>query len=408
LRIGTYDRRVTKPLAGIKVLDFSEHGFVPSAAAALADFGADVIKIERPSGDPMRGIISRGLVASRNGYDYLFEFCNRNKRGICLDVETEGGREVFERLVRWAEVYVTNQLPRVRRKLRTEPADLFALNPKLVFAKGHGQGQRGEDAEAGGYDGVSYWARGGVAHVLTAADAPHPVQQRPALGDFPTGMFLAGGICAGLVHVLRTGKGIVVDSSLLGSASWALAPDLAYASLTGEQMPTPPMETMSPLMRQYRTADGYWVALMMIDEGRGWGPLCTALGIDGFDVHGADAESRKAVWPQLVECISSAVGALDRGTLTEKLRAHDCIFSFFASPTDVLADAAAVENGYLMPHPTQPDLRLAAAPVQFDDELPEVRRGGPARGEHSREILAELGYGDSDVAELFDDGVVSG
>jgi crotonobetainyl-CoA:carnitine CoA-transferase CaiB-like acyl-CoA transferase len=387
---------VTKPLDGIKVLDFSEHGFVPSAAAALADFGADVIKIERPSGDPMRTIIDRGMVPSRDGYDYLFEFCNRNKRGICLDVETERGREVFERLARWADVYVTNQLPRVRRKLRTEPADLFALNPKLVFAKGHGQGQRGEDAEAGGYDGVSYWARGGVSHVLTAADATHPVQQRPALGDFPTGMFLAGGICAGLVHVLRTGTGIVVDSSLLASAAWALAPDLAYASLTGEQMPAPSMETMSPLMRQYRTADGYWVALI------------AALGIDGFGEHGGDAESRKAVWPQLVERINVAIGSLDRDTLTERLRAHDCIFSFFATPTDVLADTAAIENGYLMTHPTQPDLRLAAAPVQFDDELPEVRRGGPARGEHSREILGELGYGDSDVADLFADGVVSG
>jgi crotonobetainyl-CoA:carnitine CoA-transferase CaiB-like acyl-CoA transferase len=398
---------VTKPLDGIRVLDFSEHGFVPSAAAALADFGADVIKIERPTGDPMRTIISRGMVASRDGYDYLFEFCNRNKRGICLDVETERGREVFERLAGWAEVYVTNQLPRVRRKLRTEPADLMAINPRLVYAKGHGQGQRGDDAEAGGYDGVSYWARGGVAHVLTAADASRPVQQRPALGDFPTGMFLAGGICAGLVHVLRTGKGIVVDSSLLASAAWALAPDLAYASLTGEQMPTRPEELMSPLMRQYRTVDGYWVALMMIDEGRSWVPLCAALGIDGFDEHGVDAESRKAVWPQLLERIGLVVGSLDRGTLTQRLRAHDCIFSFFSTPTDVLADAATIDNGYLMTHPDQPDLRLAAAPVQFDDQQHEVHRAAPARGEHSREILRELGYSESDVADLFEDGVVS-
>ncbi|MDT5008621.1 MAG: hypothetical protein QOH57_238 [Mycobacterium sp.] len=398
---------MTKPLDGIRVLDFSEHGFVPSAAAALADFGADVIKIERPTGDPMRTIIGRGMVASRDGYDYLFEFCNRNKRGICLDVETDRGREVFERLVRWAEVYITNQLPRVRRKLHTEPADLMAINPKLVYAKGHGQGQRGDDAEAGGYDGVSYWARGGVAHVLTAADASRPVQQRPGLGDFPTGMFLAGGICAGLVHVLRTGKGIVVDSSLLASAAWALAPDLAYASLMGEQMPTPPQEMLSPLMRQYRTSDGYWVALMMIDEGRSWVPLCTALGIDGFGEHGVDAESRKAVWPRLVERIGLVIGSLDRGTLTEKLRAHDCIFSFFSTPTDVLADAATIDNGYLMTHPDQPNLRLAAAPLQFDDEQHEVHRAGPARGEHSREILTELGYAESEVANLFADAVVS-
>jgi crotonobetainyl-CoA:carnitine CoA-transferase CaiB-like acyl-CoA transferase len=146
----------------------------------------------------------------------------------------------------------------------------------------------------------------------------------------------------------------------------------------------------------------------MIDEGRSWVPLCAALGIEGFDEHGADAASRNAVWPQLAEHIGLVTGSLDRAALTNTLRAHDCIFSFFSTPTDVLADAAVIDNGYLMHHPEEPDLRLAAAPVQFDDELPEVRRGGPARGEHSREILSDLGYAESEVAELFADGVVTG
>lgn len=397
---------MTKPLDGIKVLDFSEHGYVPSAAAALADFGADVIKIERPRGDAMRGIIASGIVPTVDGCDYLFEFCNRNKRGICIDVETDGGREVFERLVRWAEVYITNQLPRVRRKLRTQPEDLMAINPKLVYAKGHGQGQRGADAEAGGFDGVSYWARGGVAHVLTAADATKPAQQRPAMGDFPTGMFLAGGVCAGLVHVLRTGKGIVVDSSLLAGATWALSPDLAYASMAGEQMPMPGQDVMTPLMRQYRTADGYWVALMMIDEGRYWIPLTEALGIEGFAVHGADAASRQAVWPELYDRIGAEIGALSRDALSERLRANACIFSFFATPTDVLADQAAIDNGYLMEHPDRENLRLAAAPIQFDDAMPAIRRAGPAIGEHTREILSEIGYTATEVDDLVDAGAV--
>src|SRR6202034_2107790 len=162
---------MTRPLAGIKVLEFAEHGFVPSAAAVLADFGADVVKIERLQGDAMRRIISGGLVATVDGYDYMFQLFNRNKRGVALDVEVPEGREVFERLARWADVYVTNQLPRVRRKLHTEPEDMFALNPRLVFARGHGQGQRGEGAEQGGFDAVSFWSRGGVAHMLTDPDS---------------------------------------------------------------------------------------------------------------------------------------------------------------------------------------------------------------------------------------------
>ncbi len=112
---------MTQPLAGIKVLEFSEHGFVPSAVAVLADWGADVVKIERLSGDPMRRVISDGLMPDADGFDYLFELVNRNKRGIALDVTVPDGRAVFERLARWADVYVTNQLPRVRRKLTPSP-----------------------------------------------------------------------------------------------------------------------------------------------------------------------------------------------------------------------------------------------------------------------------------------------
>ncbi|ETB35548.1 CoA transferase [Mycobacterium avium subsp. hominissuis 10-5606] len=399
---------MTRPLDGIKVLDFSEHGYVPSAAAALGDFGADVIKIERPGGDAMRTIIGRGIVPTRDGYDYLFEVCNRNKRGICLDVESADGREVFERLVRWAEVYITNQLPRVRRKLRTDAADLMAINPRLVYAKGHGQGQRGDDAEVGGYDGVSYWARGGVAEVLTAPDATAPAQQRPALGDIPSGMFLAGGVCAGLVHVSRTGKGIVVDGSLLAAATWTLAPDLAYSSLTAQKLPVPTPDMMTPLMRQYRTTDGHWIALMMIDEGRYWNPLCAALELNEFAEHAADADSRRAVWPRLADRLETVISALDRESLAGRLRAHDCIFSFYSTPTDVLADVAVNDNGYLMPHPDHPDLRLAAAPVQFDDASPAIRRAGPSLGEHSRQILQDIGYAERDIERLCNEHVIGG
>ena len=194
----------------------------------------------------MCNIAKRILLA--DGVDYLFEMANRNKRGIALDVITPAGRSVFERLVRWADVYITNQLPRVRRKLRTEPDDLFALNAKLVFAKGHGQG--GTDAEAGGFDSVSFWSRGGMGHMLTDPAAEKLVGQRPALGDVPSGMFLAGGVCAGLVQALRTGQGCVVDTSLLNSAMWTLGPDMAYSSITGNEMPRANLAAgkMSPLV----------------------------------------------------------------------------------------------------------------------------------------------------------------
>ncbi len=398
------------PLAGIKVVDFSEHGFVPSGAAALGDWGADVVKIERLEGDPMRSVIRNGLSPPADGVDYLFEMANRNKRAIALDVTTPVGRDVFERLIRWADVYITNQLPRVRRKLRTEPDDLFALNAKLVFAKGHGQGQRGVDAEAGGFDSVSFWSRGGMGHMLTDPDAHKLVGQRPALGDVPSGMFLAGGVCAALVQTLRTGKGCVVDTSLLNSAMWTLGPDMAYSSITGHEMPRANLAagTMSPLVGIHRTKDSRWLMLSMLDEQRYWAPTCRALDLPELIDRYPTPDDRRPHWAEFVPRFAAQIASVTRAALEPRLEAEGCIFSFFASPPEVLADRAVIDNGYAMADPAHPNLRLVAAPVQFDDQLLAVRRPAPTRGEHTVEVLTELGYTDNEISALFADGVVDG
>jgi crotonobetainyl-CoA:carnitine CoA-transferase CaiB-like acyl-CoA transferase len=398
------------PLSGIKVVDFSEHGFVPSGAAALADWGANVVKIERLEGDPMRSVIRNGLSPNADDVDYLFELANRNKRGIALDVTRPAGWAVFERLVRWADVYITNQLPRVRRKLGTEPDDLFALNPTLVFAKGHGQGQRGDDAEAGGFDSVSFWSRGGMGHMLTDPDATKLVGQRPALGDVPSGMFLAGGVCAGLVHALRTGEGCVVDTSLLNSAMWTLGPDMAYSSITGHEMPRANLAAgmMSPLVGIHRTKDSRWLMLSMLDEERYWAPTCRALEVPELIERYASAEDRRPHWPEFVALFASQIEGVNRDVLEPRLRAEGCIFSFFASPPEVLADQAVYDNGYAMADPVHPNLRLAAAPAQFDNQMPSVRRPAPTQGEHTAEVLGELGFNSDEINSLFADGVIGG
>ncbi|NMD61386.1 UNVERIFIED_ORG: crotonobetainyl-CoA:carnitine CoA-transferase CaiB-like acyl-CoA transferase [Nocardia globerula] len=397
---------MTLPLAGIKVVEFSEHGFVPAASAAIADFGADVIKIERIEGDPMRALVPNGVLPQADGTDYMFQLVNRNKRGIALDVTTADGREIFERLIAWADVYITNQLPRVRRKLKTEPDDLFAINPTLVFAKGHGQGQLGPDSEAGGFDSVSYWSRGGVAQLLTPADAAEPVQQRPAIGDIPSGMHLAAGICAGLVHTLRTGKGVVVDTSLLNSAMWALGPDLAYASITGEKIELNSGAPRTPLMCTYRTSDGRFVVFTMLDEDRYWAPVCRALNLPELIDRYPDRDSRRPDWGSLTSQFKSAISDLDATDLQRALTEEGCIYSFYATPADVLADEAVAENGYLMDHPDHPTLRLPGPPAQFDNTPPAMRRPGPNLGEHTREILTELGYLADKIDRLCGEGVV--
>ena len=398
---------MTLPLLGINVVDFSDNGFVPSGAAALADFGADVIKVERPIGDPMRRIIASGVVPTVDGFDYLFELVNRNKRGIALDVETVEGREVFEKLIAWADVYITNQLPRVRDKLKTNPEDLFAINSKLVFAKGHGQGQAGPDANAGGYDGVSYWARGSVAHVLTPPEAESPINQRPALGDIPSGFNLAGGICAGLVHSLRTGKGVVVDTALLNSATWTLGPDMAYASMAGEQLPLANRSrVIPPLMNTYKTKDGRFCALLMIVEANYWDQGMRALGLPEFIESHNTPELRAEGADMIREKVSERIASMTKAEIEPRLRAENCIFSFFATPEEVLEDADVVANGYLMKHPTH-NVRLSAPPVQFDDTQHVIRRAAPGLGEHSREVLEMLGYDEDAIAAMISGEIVT-
>jgi crotonobetainyl-CoA:carnitine CoA-transferase CaiB-like acyl-CoA transferase len=241
-----------------------------------------------------------------------------------------------------------------------------------------------------------------VAHMLTDPGADHLASPRPALGDVPTGMFLAGGICAALVHAQRTGEGVVVDTSLLNGANWTLGPDLAYASVAGTEAPrhiAAPGER-SPLGWTYRTGDQRWLMLMMLDEARYWEPTCRALGLVEMIEPFADEAVRRAAWPEICNRLAETIGSMDRDDLAERLSNEHCIFSFVATPAEVVTDPAVVENGYLMAHPAHPPLRLAAAPAQFDDEMLQVRRPGPDQGQHSREVLEEVGYSPQEIDAL--------
>jgi crotonobetainyl-CoA:carnitine CoA-transferase CaiB-like acyl-CoA transferase len=392
-------------LDGVKVVELAEHGFVPSCGAILADWGADVIKIERPTGDPLRAVMGAGLVADTGDFNFLFELYNRNKRGITLDLRTDEGRGAFDRLIEHADVLITSFLPSARTKLRVLPEDLWAINPRLVYAKGTGQGQRGPDADQGGFDSVSYWSRGGVGHILTAPGAPL-VMPRGAFGDAPSGAMLAGGVSAALYRREQTGKGLVVDVALLATAVWQLSTDLT-STATLRQEPaklTAGRALSNPLIGPYRTNDDRWMMFSMIDDERHWAPVCRALGLDELidDPRFVDTAARTEHSEELHATFVERVGSFSLGDVAGRLGGEDTIFSTLASPLEVIDDPQVVENAYLVPHPTHATARLATAPMQFDDEHVEIRRAAPALGEHTDEVLGELGYTAAEIASLRD------
>jgi crotonobetainyl-CoA:carnitine CoA-transferase CaiB-like acyl-CoA transferase len=390
-------------LDGVKVVEVAEHGFVPSAAAILAEWGADVVKVERPTGDPLRLIMSMGFAADTGEFNWLFEQFNRNKRGVAIDLRTDEGRRALDRLIAWADVYITNFLPSARDKLALNPSDIAKVNPRCIYAIGSGQGLEGPDADQGGFDAVSFWARGGLAHMLTPQGGPL-VQPRGALGDAPSGAYLAGGIAAALFQRERTGHAAVVDVSLLGAAVWTLNNDIVPTTiLQAEPKRHVAGKSLgSVLVGSYRTADERWISLNMLDPERHWEPTCRALGLD--DLVGrpeyATAAQRAERSPELHPIFTERIRSLTLAELKQRLSAQDTIFSPIASPVEVIVDPQVVANGYLAPHPGHERARLASSPMQFDGQGLEVRRAAPAIGEHTDEVFRELGLSDDEIARL--------
>ena len=218
-------------MEGVRILEVAEHTFVPAASAILADWGAEVIKVEHPErGDAMRGLASSGVMPSMGAVHVLLEHSNRGKKSIGIDVSTEKGLDLIYRLAATADVFLTNKLPAVRKKLHIELEDIKAHNPNIIYVAGTGAGERGPEADRGGYDFLSYWCRAGSAMGTTPTDVDYlAMQPGPGYGDSIGGMTIAGGILGALFHRERTGEALPLDVSLLGVGMWAMSPAIALS-----------------------------------------------------------------------------------------------------------------------------------------------------------------------------------
>lgn len=384
-----------KVLEGVRVLEVAQWWFVPSAGAVLADWGADVIKVEHPvTGDPQRGLITSGLLPAA-GFNFMWEQPNRGKRSVGVDLSTPGGREILYKLAEKSDVFLTSFLPDARRRLEIDVEHIRARNPKIIYARGSGQGVRGPDAEKGGYDGASFWARGALAEAFTySVKTPQPVGQRPAFGDGIGGMTIAGGIAGALFKRERTGEPSVVDISLLATACWVLAPDITAAPSiprfpTGgdrRQMP-------NPLVGQYKTKDERWLIVIMLQPDRYWADFCRHLDRPDLidDPRFADATVRFENRGECVDTLDEIFATRTLDEWREKLDTMEGVWAPMQTPAEIHEDRQVLANGYLPPvkgHDGQ-EFRLAANPVQFDQGPLELSPA-PEHGQHTEEVLLDL------------------
>jgi crotonobetainyl-CoA:carnitine CoA-transferase CaiB-like acyl-CoA transferase len=404
-------------MKGVKMVEVAQYTFTPAAGAVLADWGADVIKIEHAvMGDAQRGIqIGTGGVAS-GSFQPLMEHPNRGKRSIGLALDHPDGHAVLLDLCKDADVFLTNFLPDARRRLKLEVEDIRRANPKIIYVRGSGHGQRGHDAEKGGYDGSTYWCRMGSAWATTPVGSPRIVNQPGgAYGDSIGGMTIAGGIAAALFARERTGEPSVVDVSLMSVGAWAFALSLGNALLSGEQQPPPPMDApmniaVNPTIGTFRTSDGRWINFTMLQPGRYFADVCRHLGLDHLidDERFDTAEKLMANALEAGQYVADAIAARPFSYWLEHLRTMEGQWAAVQGPLDIISDPQMEANGYILPliDAEGNERRLVASPVQFDEKPPVLTRA-PQFAEQTDDLLRELGRSQEEIIKLKIDGAVT-
>jgi crotonobetainyl-CoA:carnitine CoA-transferase CaiB-like acyl-CoA transferase len=398
-------------LQGYRVLDVSTHGVVPLAGSILADWGADVVKVEDPvHGDIMRGGTIWGVPSPPGGSSHLYHMFNRGKRATAINMKHDAGREAVLRLAARSDVFLTSFLPRVRKSLGIDVDDIRARQPKIVYGRNTGRGIDGPFAELGGFDATSFWSRAGLANATSEPGQAMPTAMpSPAFGDTQTGFALASGVVAALLHRERTGEGMVVDTALLNTGMWTMQAAIVAATLLGtEDMRRPPRGSSAPLVNSYRTKDGRFVHLCM-DQQHYWPSFCDAVGHPEWktDPLLGTFETREEHGDLVVQVMEELFAERTLAEWKEILAGQRGPFDPVQKVGELASDPQVVANGFMaeIEDEVGRTISLVAPPVRFDGARYETRPG-PTHGEHTDEVLLEAGYDMDEIIQLKIDGAI--
>ncbi len=408
---------MVKVMAGFRVLEVAQFTFVPAAGAILADWGADVIKVEHPvRGDTQRGFLNMGGIQVDPDRHPLMEHPNRGKRSVGIDVSTPGGQEVLYELARTSDVFLTNYLPAQRQKNKFDVEHIRAINPLIVYARGTAYGDKGPERDVGGYDATAFWTRSGIGYALTPEALGGALGQGiPAFGDSIGGMNIAGGISAALLHRERTGDALEVDVSLLSTAWWAAGASVTQGMETGQvmrnTMPGSGAHSVNPFMGNYLTSDGGTINLCIISP--------TGLIRDTFEHLGipeAAADPRFSDVLPLIQnadaaaaLITAAIVAKPFDFWREHLKTLKGQWAPFQSLIGLTNDEQAITNDMIVEVELASGgtpFKVVRGPVQFNHEPLQTTRA-PQASEHTELVLMELGMDWDRIAELKESGAIA-
>ena len=404
---------MNKGLEGIRVVEVGGAFAMPLVGMLMGSWGADVIHVEPPKrGDLQRHLLAAGMAGWAKPHDvnYIWEHVDRNKKSLTVNLKSTEGQEIIHNLVKNADVFLNNLRPYEMGKFNLGYATLAALNSRIVYANLTGYGQRGPEKNVGGYDSVAFWARSGVMDLMHEKDNP-PNISRPAYGDSITSHSLLAGVMAALFIRERTGLGQEVEVSLFNTATFALGTDISGCLISGEDSIRPSRQTMgNPIRNIYPTSDNRWIMLGMTNSQHYWPGFCSAAERPDLEDHPkfATQEARSENAAELVSILEEIFLKKTYAQWTDILSRNKLIWSPVKTPLEVTQDEQAIANDFFVEwdHPTYGKIKLLNNPIKLSETPAENRCKAPELGEHTDQILEELGYSQEEIAKMREEGTI--